>query len=267
MERLIGKLAPSFTMEALGADGETFTKVSLSDYAGKWLVLFFYPMDFTFVCPTELTAFSERREEFEAAGAQILSISTDSKYSHLAWTRDGLGKLGYPMAADQTLKVSGDYGVLLEEEGVAVRGLFIINPDGVVKYSVIHDNNIGRNPEEILRVLAALQSGGLCAAGWMKGQDNLRPEAPTQKDALTSAVQGSAHVKLYTQPGCSYCRRTKDFLTEHGISFEEIDLTVDKAGQAFMAERGYQALPVVVSGGAEVSGYNLPRVGEILGLS
>ena len=105
MERLIGKQAPYFSMEALSADGEHFVRVALPDYAGKWLVLFFYPMDFTFVCPTELTAFSEHRETFRAAGAELLSVSTDSVYTHQAWQRNGLGGLGYPMAADQTLRV------------------------------------------------------------------------------------------------------------------------------------------------------------------
>ena len=158
MERLIGKQAPYFSMEALSADGEHFVRVALPDYAGKWLVLFFYPMDFTFVCPTELTAFSEHRETFRAAGAELLSVSTDSVYTHQAWQRNGLGGLGYPMAADQTLRVCADYGVLLEEEGVALRGLFLIDPEQKVRYSVIHDNNIGRNPEEVLRVLAALKN-------------------------------------------------------------------------------------------------------------
>lgn len=154
----------------------TFCARCAADYAGKWLVLFFYPMDFTFVCPTELTAFSEHRETFRAAGAELLSVSTDSVYTHQAWQRNGLGGLGYPMAADQTLRVCADYGVLLEEEGVALRGLFLIDPEQKVRYSVIHDNNIGRNPEEVLRVLAALKTGGLCAAGWKAGEENLRPD-------------------------------------------------------------------------------------------
>ena len=206
MERLIGKQAPYFSMEALSADGEHFVRVALPDYAGKWLVLFFYPMDFTFVCPTELTAFSEHRETFRAAGAELLSVSTDSVYTHQAWQRNGLGGLGYPMAADQTLRVCADYGVLLEEEGVALRGLFLIDPEQKVRYSVIHDNNIGRNPEEVLRVLAALKTGGLCAAGWKAGEENLRPDM-AERDAPVLA--GTAPVRIYTMPGCSYCRSVK----------------------------------------------------------
>lgn len=214
MERLIGKQAPYFSMEALSADGEHFVRVALPDYAGKWLVLFFYPMDFTFVCPTELTAFSEHREAFRAAGAELLSVSTDSVYTHQAWQRNGLGGLGYPMAADQTLRVCADYGVLLEEEGVALRGLFLIDPEQKVRYSVIHDNNIGRNPEEVLRVLAALKTGGLCAAGWKAGEENLRPDMAEREAPV---LAGTAPVRIYTMPGCSYCRSVKEFLRQGGI--------------------------------------------------
>lgn len=264
MERLIGKKAPWFSMEALAADGEHFTRVSLSDYAGEWLVLFFYPMDFTFVCPTELTAFSDRREDFQKVGAQLLSVSTDSVYTHLAWQRNGLGKLGYPMAADQNLRVCDSYGVLLEEEGVALRGLFIIDPEQKVRYSVIHDNNIGRNPEEVLRVLAALQTGGLCAAGWEAGEENLHPQVPQQLPASQKARD--AMVRIYTMPTCSYCRSVKEFLRQVGVDYEELDLSHDKAGQAFMKLRGYTGLPVTVIDGEEIVGYDMPRIKAALGL-
>ena len=263
VERLVGKKAPAFSMEALAADGENFVHVTLEDYKGKWLVLFFYPMDFTFVCPTELTAFSDRREAFRAAGAELLAVSTDSVYSHLAWRRNGLGKLGYPMGADQNLRVCTDYGVLLEDEGVALRGLFHIDPEQTVKFSVIHDNNVGRNPEEILRVLAALQTGGLCGAGWTAGDDLIDPNAPQQEAAGTAK---DVPVRIYTMPGCSYCRSVKEFLKETGAAYEEVDLSKDKAGQAFMNQRGYTALPVTVIGGTEISGYDMPKIKEALGL-
>ena len=153
-------------------------KVSLSDYKGKWLVLFFYPMDFTFVCPTEITAFSERIEDFKEIDAEILGVSTDSKYSHKAWIetpadKNGLGGVNYPLAADQTLAVSRAYDVLIEEEGVALRGLFVIDPDGILQYQVIHNLNVGRNVDENLRVIQALQTGGRCGANWRPGQSNL----------------------------------------------------------------------------------------------
>lgn len=176
--RLVGKQAPDFTMEAVTGDGKEFKQVSLSDYKGKWLVLFFYPLDFTFVCPTEITALSDSADIFNDLDTEILGVSTDSVYSHRAWIntprdQNGLGELKFPLAADLTHKVARDYGVLIEEEGVALRGLFIIDPEGELKYQVVNHNDVGRSVDETLRVLQALQSGGLCAANWTPGDDNL----------------------------------------------------------------------------------------------
>lgn len=178
MERLVGKKAPEFIMEAVKGNGEDFTTVKLSDYKGKWLVLFFYPLDFTFVCPTEITAMSRRYNEFKELGAEVLGVSIDSKFSHKAWINSspnegGLGKIEYPLASDITKEVSRNYGVLIEEEGIALRGLFIITPEGNIGYSVVHDLNIGRSVDETLRVLSALQSGGLCPIDWKPGDKNL----------------------------------------------------------------------------------------------
>ncbi|NMA86827.1 MAG: peroxiredoxin [Tissierellia bacterium] len=173
MERLVGNMAPDFTMNACKGDGSGFTKVSLEDYKDKWLVMFFYPLDFTFVCPTEITSYSKRVEEFNKEGAEVLAVSVDSEHSHKAWINSDLGKVNFPIASDMTKKVSSDYGVLLEDDGVALRGLFIIDPEGKVRYSVIHDNNIGRSVDETLRVLKALKTGGLCAADWMEGDELL----------------------------------------------------------------------------------------------
>ncbi|KGG79604.1 thioredoxin peroxidase [Caloranaerobacter azorensis H53214] len=173
MERLVGKPAPLFKMKTALGNGEGFGEVSLEDYKGKWLVMFFYPLDFTFVCPTEITGYSDRYEEFKAEGAEILAVSTDSEHSHKAWINGDLGKINFPLASDFTKKVSKDYGVLVEEEGVALRGLFIIDPEGIVKYSVIHDLNIGRSVDETLRVLKALKTGGLCPVNWKPGDELL----------------------------------------------------------------------------------------------
>ncbi|HEY4544474.1 MAG TPA: peroxiredoxin [Tissierellaceae bacterium] len=173
MERFVGKLAPDFKMATCDGKGENFGEVSLNDYKGKWLVMFFYPLDFTFVCPTEITSFSDRYEDFKDLDAEVLGVSVDSIHSHKAWINSSLGKLNFPLASDITKDVSYDYGVLIEEEGVALRGLFIINPEGEVKYSVIHDNDIGRSVDETLRVLKALQTGGLCPANWTEGEDLL----------------------------------------------------------------------------------------------
>lgn len=173
MERIVGRKAPNFEMATALGNGEEFGKVNLDQYKGKWLVMFFYPLDFTFVCPTEITAYSKRHEEFKALGADVLGISVDSEHSHKAWINGDLGKLNFPLASDMTKQVSKDYGVLVDEAGIALRGLFIINPEGEVKYSVVHDLNVGRSVDETLRVLKALQTGGLCPVDWSEGEDLL----------------------------------------------------------------------------------------------
>lgn len=146
--------------------------ISLADYAGKWLVLFFYPLDFTFVCPTEITGFSDAKEAFEALHACVIGGSTDSVHSHKAWLKD-LPALSYPLFSDITRTMSRDYGVLVPEEGTALRGTFIIDPEGVLRYALYHDNGVGRNVDETLRVLEALQTGELCPMNWKKGDKTL----------------------------------------------------------------------------------------------
>lgn len=173
MDRFVGTKAPDFTMKTAEGDGSKFGEVSLNDYKGKWLVMFFYPLDFTFVCPTEITSYSKKSDEFKDLNAELLAVSVDSEHSHKAWIEGDLGKVNFPIASDITKSVARDYGVLIEEEGIALRGLFIISPDGEVKYSVIHDLNVGRSVDETLRVLRALQTGGLCPADWMEGEDLL----------------------------------------------------------------------------------------------
>lgn len=264
MKRLIGKKAPHFTMEAVTGDGEEFITLDLDDYRGTWLILFFYPMDFTFVCPTELTSFSKDYPMFKETSAKLLSVSTDSKYCHQAWIRNGLGPLNYPMAADKTMSVSSDYGVLLEDEGIALRGLFIIDPEQIVRYSVIHDNNIGRNTEEILRILKALQTNGLCGANWAIGSSNLTPMQAEAKAPASDAV--TEEIRLYSLPGCSYCQQIKDYLKSQELNYQEINLATDEAGQLFMESRGYTALPVTVIGTHEISGFRLDKIKEILNL-
>jgi alkyl hydroperoxide reductase subunit AhpC len=179
-ERLVGKPAPRFEMDAVMPNKE-FGKVSLEEIMkqGKWTVLFFYPMDFTFVCPTEIIALSDRYDEFADLDTEVIGVSTDTVYTHKAWIntprdKNGLGDIKYPLAADHNQKVSRDYGVLIEEEGIALRGLFIINPEGELQYAVVHHNNIGRDVDEVLRVLQALQTGGLCPANWKPGQETLK---------------------------------------------------------------------------------------------
>lgn len=188
---LVQKKAPDFEADcAIGCD---FRKIKLSDYRGKWLVLFFYPLDFTFVCPTEITAFSDRIEDFKRLNTEIIACSVDSKFTHLAWLNTprkdgGLGNIEYPLLSDITKKISADYGVLLDS-GIALRGLFIIDPEGAVAYEVIHDLGIGRNVDEALRVLEALQmvhkSGEVCPANWHKGDKTMKPDPVKSKEYFT----------------------------------------------------------------------------------
>jgi len=165
---MISQPAPQFVTEAV-VDGGGIKKVSLADYKGKWVVLFFYPLDFTFVCPTELTQFKDKMGDFKKAKAEVLGCSVDSVYSHQRWLKDDLGKLGYPLLSDLTKRISRDYGVLLEDAGISTRGTFIIDPDQKIQYMGIHNTDVGRDAGEILRVLQACQSGELCGAGWKKG--------------------------------------------------------------------------------------------------
>lgn len=172
---LVGSPAPYFEMPSTKNLDTLEEPVRLSDYRGKWLVLFFYPLDFTFVCPTEILAMNDRYEDFKDLGAEILGVSIDSVYSHRAWIntprdQNGLGGLKFPLASDITKRVARSYGVLLEDEGIALRGLFIIDPEGKVRYQVVHELNVGRSVDETLRVLQALQTGELCGANWEPGQ-------------------------------------------------------------------------------------------------
>jgi len=167
----VGQPAPGFSLDGV-LDGE-FVEVKLDDHTGNWVVLFFYPLDFTFVCPTEIRGFSARLKEFEELGAQVIGCSVDSKYSHLAWAERDFGKLGFPLLSDIKREATEAYGVLLPDEGIALRGTFIIDPEGVLRYAVVHDNSIGRNTDETLRVLQALQTGELCPVDWKPGEATL----------------------------------------------------------------------------------------------
>ncbi|HKG13982.1 MAG TPA: peroxiredoxin [Pyrinomonadaceae bacterium] len=178
-EAKVGQAAPDFDMPSTKNIEKLNEDVRLSDYQGKWLVLLFYPLDFTFVCPTELTTFSDRYEDFLGIGADVIGVSTDSVHSHRAWLKTprdkgGVEGLQYPLASDITKQVARDYGVLIEDKGVALRGLFVIDPEGTLRYAVVHDLNVGRSADETLRVIQALQTGGLCQAEWRPGQETLK---------------------------------------------------------------------------------------------
>lgn len=182
-EAKVQKGAPNFSAKAVMEDG-SFKDISLSDYKGKYVVLFFYPLDFTFVCPTEIVAFSDRIQDFKDRGAEVLGVSIDSHFSHLAWrntprAEGGIGEVQYPLIADLTKTISWDYGVLLEDAGISLRGLFIIDKEGVVRHITVNDLPLGRNVDEVLRVLDALQyteeHGEVCPANWSKGKEAMTP--------------------------------------------------------------------------------------------
>lgn len=169
---LVTKKAPDFTVDAVVGDGD-FKKISLSDYKGKYVVLFFYPADFTFICPTEIQEFSRRHEEFRAANCEILGASTDSKHSHKAWVKGGLGKLNHPLLADFNKTVARDYGALMEDNGMALRATFIIDPNGIVQHASYNADLLGRSVSETLRLVQALQTGERCPVEWKPGAKTL----------------------------------------------------------------------------------------------
>ena len=182
--------APAFTCQAVVPGGQ-FQEVSLSDYSGKYVLLFFYPLDFTFVCPTEITAFSDRSAEFEALGCQVLACSVDSHFSHLAWCNQprnegGLGDMNIPILADLNKTIARDYGVLLEPAGIALRGLFVIDKAGNVRHITVNDLPIGRSVDEALRTVKALQfveeHGEVCPANWKPGANTIKPGVEESKE-------------------------------------------------------------------------------------
>jgi len=185
-------LAPKFTAEAV-VNG-TFKQISLDDFKGKYVVIFFYPLDFTFVCPTEIIAFSDRAEEFKRVGCEIIAVSVDSKYTHLAWVNTpraegGLGEMKIPLVSDLTKQISRDYGVLLEEgpdAGVSLRGLFIINQKGSIRHIGINDLPVGRNVDEVLRLVQAFlytdEHGEVCPSGWKPGDLTMVDEPTKSKE-------------------------------------------------------------------------------------
>ena len=188
MSVLVTKPAPEFKAQAVMPDG-SFQEVSLADYRGKYVLLFFYPLDFTFVCPTEIISFSDRAAEFEELGVQILGVSVDSHYSHLAWRntpRDqgGIGNIQYPLIADLSKQIARDYDVLTDDT-VALRGLFLIDTQGVVRHQVVNDLPLGRSVDEALRMVQALQyfeeNGEVCPANWKQGSRTIKPTVTESK--------------------------------------------------------------------------------------
>lgn len=176
----IGEKIQDFELDAF--QNEEIKKLKISDYKGKWLVFIFYPADFTFICPTELEAMALLYETFKKEGAEVLSISTDTAFSHKAWhdSSKSISKINFPMLADPTGKLCKYFGTYIEEEGLSLRGTFIVDPDGVLKAIDVHDNSIGRSADEILRKLQASKfvrehKGEVCPVNWKPGQKTLKP--------------------------------------------------------------------------------------------
>ncbi|MEL6229025.1 MAG: peroxiredoxin [Cyanobacteria bacterium J06626_14] len=190
----VGQPAPDFTATAV-VDQE-FKTIKLSDYRGQYVILFFYPLDFTFVCPTEITAFSDRYGEFTALNTEVLGVSVDSEFSHLAWIQTdrklgGLGDLAYPLVSDIKKEISSAYNVLEPEAGVALRGLFLIDKDGAVQHATVNNLSFGRSVDETLRVLQAVQHvqthpDEVCPAGWTPGEKTMTPDPVKSKEFFAS---------------------------------------------------------------------------------
>jgi peroxiredoxin (alkyl hydroperoxide reductase subunit C) len=185
MCNLVTKEAPDFAAQAVMPDN-SFAELKLSSYRGKYVVLFFYPLDFTFVCPSEIIAFDKVLAQFEQKNAQVIGVSVDSHFTHLAWKstpRDqgGIGPINYPLVSDLNKSISRDFGVLLEDQGIALRGLFLIDREGVIRHGLVNDLPLGRSVEEALRVLDALQfceeHGEVCPANWHEGEEAMKPSA------------------------------------------------------------------------------------------
>ena len=191
MSVLVGKEAPEFDVKGVINGGEVVDSFKLSDYRGKYVILFFYPLDFTFVCPTELHAFQEKLEEFEKRNTQVIGASVDSWFSHAAWlntpkNKGGIQGVTYPIISDFNKTVSSDYDVLVEDLGASYRGLFLIDQEGIVRHQVVNDLPLGRNVDEALRVLDALQftekNGEVCPANWNAGDEAMKPDTTGLED-------------------------------------------------------------------------------------
>lgn len=275
---LVQQKAPQFTASALMPTKE-FKDISLADYAGKYVVLFFYPLDFTFVCPTEIIAYSDRQPEFTAVNAQLIACSCDSLFTHLAWVNTpraggGLGEMKIPMIADFNKTLTSQFGVLGSAgpgTDVPLRGIFIISPDGVIKQSTINDLPVGRNVDETLRLIKAFQfveeHGEVCPANWQPGDKTMNADPEKSKAYFEDVFKGEATVATavtdsssfssaiskagltvvdYWAPWCKNCHKIEPTLnklaSELAFSLVKVDTT---EAESLAADNGVSALPTV----------------------
>ena len=193
MSTHVTKQAPDFTAVAVMPDNTFNENFSLSDYRGKYVVLFFYPLDFTFVCPSEIIAFDKALDRFKEKNCEVIGVSIDSQFTHLAWKNTpvndgGIGNISYPLVADLDKTISKQYGVLLPE-GIALRGTFLIDKEGIIRHMVLNDLPLGRSIEEAIRMVDALQfheqHGDVCPANWKQGEEGMKPTADGVADYLS----------------------------------------------------------------------------------
>ena len=234
----VGKLAPDFDLPCTSTSEHTAQRAKLADYRGRWLTLVFYPRDFSLICPTELTAISDRIDEFRRQGCEVLGVSSDSLESHQRWVstpkaQGGLGGLAFALASDATGDVCRAYGVFLEHQHLALRGLFIVDPNGVLQFQVVHNLSVGRRADEVLRILAALQTGGLCAEGWT-------PDKPTLGAARGLGPGGAiSHYRIERQIGqgaFSSVFRARDTMLERTVALKVMKPDSPLAPAAVLAE-------------------------------
>jgi alkyl hydroperoxide reductase subunit AhpC len=233
----VGKRAPQFDLPCTHGPGST-QRVRLDDYRDRWLILVFYPRDFSLVCPTELTALSARSEEFHRRGCDILGISTDSIVSHERWiatprVQGGLGEIQFPLASDQDGTVARAYDVYLQPQGVALRGLFIIDPNGVLQYQAVHNLSVGRRSDEVLRVLAALESGGMCPEDWCMDCATLDPTAVLNAGSMV----GHYRVEVEVGQGTfAAVYRARDTVLDRSVALKVFKAGSGSSPDAVLAE-------------------------------
>lgn len=198
MSVLVGRQAPDFTSSAVMPDGQIKEEFKLSSLRGKYVVLFFWPLDFTFVCPTEIIAHDKRLKKFKDLGVEVVGVSVDSQFTHAAWrntpvNKGGVGELGFPMVADLGGKIGAQYGIMHPDVGVALRATFLIDKKGIVQHQVVNNLPLGRNVDETVRMVEALQFvetvGEVCPAGWQKGEEGMKPTAAGVAAYLSAAAE------------------------------------------------------------------------------